>query len=203
MPCGAVLPFAGSAVPSGFLPCDGRAVSRTTYCRLFDVVGTTYGSGDGSTTFNLPDMGGRVISGVSESRDVGSTGGSDTVTLTTDQLPAHTHTGTSGAAGAHTHAVSITDPGHSHATNSTSSLGLMTSSGGTGSSDGHDTTPGEPNVQTGPTALTVSSATTGITATAAAADSHTHTFTTDATGGGEAVEVVNPYIAMTYMIKME
>ena len=63
VPTGTVLAFAGSSAPSGFLLCDGRAVSRTTYTSLFSVIGTTYGSGDGSTTFNLPDMRGRVAVG--------------------------------------------------------------------------------------------------------------------------------------------
>ena len=54
MPVGTILPFAGSSIPSGFLACNGAAVSRTTYAALFSAIGTTYGSGDGSTTFNLP-----------------------------------------------------------------------------------------------------------------------------------------------------
>ena len=56
MPVGCVIPFAGAAAPTGWLLCQGQAVSRTTYAQLFSVIGTTYGSGDGSTTFNLPDM---------------------------------------------------------------------------------------------------------------------------------------------------
>ena len=53
---GTVLPFAGTTIPDGYLACNGAAVSRTTYKKLFDVIGTTYGSGDGSTTFNLPNF---------------------------------------------------------------------------------------------------------------------------------------------------
>lgn len=63
MPVGCVIPFAGAAAPTGWLLCQGQAVSRTTYAQLFSVIGTTYGSGDGSTTFNLPDMRGRVAVG--------------------------------------------------------------------------------------------------------------------------------------------
>lgn len=63
IPAGAYLPFAGSTAPTGWLLCAGQAVSRTTYAALFAVVGTTYGIGDGSTTFNLPDLRGRVIAG--------------------------------------------------------------------------------------------------------------------------------------------
>lgn len=64
IPSGSVTEFAGSSVPSGWLFCDGSAVSRSTYSGLFTAIGTTYGAGDGSTTFNLPDSRGRVIQGV-------------------------------------------------------------------------------------------------------------------------------------------
>lgn len=53
---GTVLPFAGEAAPNGWLLCYGQAISRTTYSTLFGIIGTTYGTGDGSTTFNLPDL---------------------------------------------------------------------------------------------------------------------------------------------------
>lgn len=91
MEAGIITTFAGSTPPAGWLPCDGSAVSRTDYATLFAVVGTTYGAGDGSTTFNLPDLSGRVVIGVSGTHALGSTGGSETVTLTEDQLPAHVH----------------------------------------------------------------------------------------------------------------
>lgn len=61
MPTGTVLPYGGSSAPTGFLMCDGSAVSRTDYADLFDVIGTTYGSGDGSTTFNLPNLSTAVL----------------------------------------------------------------------------------------------------------------------------------------------
>lgn len=60
---GTVLPFAGSAAPTDWLLCYGQAVSRATYANLFAVIGTTYGAGDGSTTFNVPDLRGRVAAG--------------------------------------------------------------------------------------------------------------------------------------------
>ena len=56
LPTGAVIPFAGSTTPSGYLLCNGATVSRTTYSKLYSAIGTTYGSGDGSTTFNLPNL---------------------------------------------------------------------------------------------------------------------------------------------------
>lgn len=88
VPTGTVLAFAGSSAPSGFLLCDGRDVSRTTYATLFSVIGTTYGSGDGSTTFNLPDMRGRVAVGVdSDANLLGTIEGTKTHTLTRGEMP--------------------------------------------------------------------------------------------------------------------
>lgn len=69
-PTGVVLPFAGSAAPTGWLVCDGSAVSRTTYASLFSTISTSFGAGDGSTTFNLPDMRGRTPVGVGTGTDV-------------------------------------------------------------------------------------------------------------------------------------
>lgn len=63
LPAGLTSPYAGATAPAGWLLCDGSAVSRTTYVRLFTAIGTVYGIGDGSTTFNLPDARGRVIAG--------------------------------------------------------------------------------------------------------------------------------------------
>lgn len=90
-PAGIIMPFAGTVAPQGYLLCDGSAVDRTTYATLFGVIGTTFGAGDGSTTFNLPDLGGRVPLGASSTHMLGSTGGSETVTLTESELPAHVH----------------------------------------------------------------------------------------------------------------
>jgi microcystin-dependent protein len=96
VPAGAVTMNAGSTTPTGWLECEGQAVSRSTYADLFAAVGTTYGVGDGSTTFNLPNLQGRVPVGVdtgqTEFDALGETGGAKTHTLTTAQIPAHTHT---------------------------------------------------------------------------------------------------------------
>lgn len=103
-PAGVVLPFAGATAPTGWLLCFGQAVSRTTYATLFTTLGATYGVGDGSTTFALPDLRGRVaageddMGGTAASRlttagsgvnglALGATGGSQTHTLTDAQLP--------------------------------------------------------------------------------------------------------------------
>jgi len=104
LPSGMLAPFAITAMPSGWLLCDGREVSRTEYQDLFNAIGTSYGKGNNVTTFNLPDLRGRVVAGVDGSADrlsddwannLGGTGGADEITLTADQsgLPAHTHAG--------------------------------------------------------------------------------------------------------------
>jgi len=103
-PAGVVLPFAGSTAPTGWLLCFGQAVSRTTYAALFTALGTAYGVGDGSTTFALPDLRGRIpggkdnMGGSAASRlttagsgvdgvTLGASGGAQTHTLTNAQLP--------------------------------------------------------------------------------------------------------------------
>jgi microcystin-dependent protein len=132
MPAGAVSPFAGATAPTGWLLCGGQPVSRATYSDLFAAIGTSYGVGDGSTTFNLPDLRGRVIAGrdmdmtgvggngvqnrltsttiTSGATGLGNNGGSQTHTLSSDEsgIRSHTHsnslTGTTTfAADGHTH----------------------------------------------------------------------------------------------------
>ena len=90
MPVGCVIPFAGAAAPTGWLLCQGQAVSRTTYAQLFSVIGTTYGSGDGSTTFNLPDMRGRVAVG-SDANSPGAQRGETAHKLGISEIPSHSH----------------------------------------------------------------------------------------------------------------
>ena len=105
---GVVLPFAGSTAPTGSLLCFGQAVNRTTYAALFAIIATTYGIGDGSTTFNVPDLRGRSIAGVDNmggtaagritaagsgitGTTLGASGGTETHTLITAEMPSHTH----------------------------------------------------------------------------------------------------------------
>jgi len=107
-PSGSIMPYAGPSAPSGWLLSYGQAISRSTYSALFSAVGTTYGVGDGSTTFNVPDLRGRVVAGqddmggVSANRltnqsgglngdTLGAAGGSETHTLTIAEMPAHVH----------------------------------------------------------------------------------------------------------------
>ena len=96
---GTIVPWTVSSAPTGYLECDGSAVSRTTYSVLFGVIGTTYGAGDGSSTFALPDLKDRVIYGKSSSVSLASTGGSADATNV-----AHSHSATS----------SVSDSGHAH-----------------------------------------------------------------------------------------
>jgi microcystin-dependent protein len=101
VPTGTVSAFAGSAAPTGYLLCDGTAVNRTTYATLFGVISTTYGIGDGSTTFNLPDLRGRVVAGLGESLlgvtadslgdDNGLIASTKTHTLLEAEMPSHQH----------------------------------------------------------------------------------------------------------------
>jgi microcystin-dependent protein len=109
VPAGSVQMYAGTTEPSGWLFCYGQAISRTTYAALFAVLSTTYGAGDGSTTFNLPDIRGRVVAGqddmggssanrltLSEANGIdgdvlGGTGGHEDHTLVSSEMPSHTH----------------------------------------------------------------------------------------------------------------
>lgn len=98
LPAGVVMWYAGYTAPTGWLECDGSAVSRTTYSALYSKVGVLYGSGNGSTTFNLPNQARRTLVGrggtgtATLANSMGSIGGSETHTLTTPEIPAHTHT---------------------------------------------------------------------------------------------------------------
>ena len=86
-----------TAAPGGWLVCDGSAVSRSTYASLYAVIGTGFGSGDGSTTFNLPNFKGRIPAGYdisqTEFNSIGKIGGEKTHLQTVQEMPTHTHTG--------------------------------------------------------------------------------------------------------------
>lgn len=88
---GAIVPFAGNTIPQGYLVCDGSAVSRQTYGGLFNVIGTNFGDGDGSTTFNLPDLSGKVAIGNSLDHAFASSGGEEEHTLITNEIASHEH----------------------------------------------------------------------------------------------------------------
>ncbi len=98
VPAGTVIAYASSTVPTGFLECNGANISRSTYAQLYSALGTTWGSGDGSSTFGLPDLRGEFIRGWDNSRGIDS--GRSFATSQSDQNESHTH--------------SVTDPNHSH-----------------------------------------------------------------------------------------
>jgi microcystin-dependent protein len=182
IPIGAGLDFWGTTAPnSSFAFPVGQAVSRTTYATLFALFSTTYGTGDGSTTFNLPDLRGRVaacldnMGGTSSSRlssggmgsvcnNLGGVGGADTHTLTVDEIPSHAHANT------------LNDPGHNHSY--TAPLTQLIS--------------GASNFPAPFTQNTVATSTntTGITISNAAQ------------GGGKAHDIVQPTILCNYIIRI-
>ena len=104
-PAGMMGPYAGNVVPNGWLLADGRAVSRFAYSDLYAAIGTTWGAGNGNTTFNLPNTQDRMLIGKPSNEDVGDTGGEREHTLTSDEMPAHSH-----SAPSHSHPI----PNHSH-----------------------------------------------------------------------------------------
>ena len=90
---GMIVQWTNNSTPAGFLLCDGSAISRDDYADLFGAIGTVYGVGDGSTTFNLPDLRGRVPVGENGAtfNAIGDTGGEETHTLSTGEIPQHNH----------------------------------------------------------------------------------------------------------------
>ena len=104
IPTATIVPWSSASIPTGFLECNGQAVSRSTYAALFAIVATTYGTGDGSSTFNVPNLSDNVAVGKSNNKALGATGGANTVTstgnvggstanatLSTGQLASHNH----------------------------------------------------------------------------------------------------------------
>lgn len=181
IPVGSTIEYWGAAAPnSAFAFPYGQAISRTVYSGLFALLGTNYGSGDGTTTFNLPDLRGRVVAGVDNMGGVGAnrltsanfggnpqvlgaSGGVETVTLTTAQIPAHSHPNT------------LSDPGHTHGTNAYT---------------GASTTPGGGFQAGSNSAATVYSSTTGITINNASV------------GGGGSHTNVQPTIVANKLIRI-
>jgi len=101
VPTGAVMPFATATPPNGWLPCDGRVVSRTTYSLLFFCIGTTFGAGNGSTTFALPDLRGYFVRGSGINSD--GTAAGNFGAKQADDFKSHNHTGSTSQNGSHNH----------------------------------------------------------------------------------------------------
>ena len=165
IPTATIIPWSAASVPTGFLECNGAAVSRSTYSALFAIVGTTYGTGDGSSTFNVPNLQDNVTMGKSGTKALASTGGASTVTstgniggstanatLTTAQLASHTHT-----------------------------AGAANNTVGSGGSDQGSFVPGSNSGSTG------------------SGSGHSHNMS--ATFSGDATSVLQPYLAVIYIIK--
>lgn len=180
LPTGTILEYAGSTAPTGYLLCDGSAVSRTTYSNLFTVIGTTYGTGDGSTTFNVPNKKGRVGVGRDSSDTsfdtLGETGGEKTHTLSASEMPSHTHSVDPPSTSTNT------TGGHTHTLYKVSAFA---GGGGTGLND--------------------AASGTGVTAMGSAGD-HSHTvdigsFTSGSAGSGSAHNNLPPYAVFNYIIK--
>lgn len=186
IPTASVICFAGVNAPNGWLLCDGSEISRTEYSNLFSTIGDIYGS-TSSSTFKLPNLNKKFPMGKSDSTNLGDKGGSSSVTLTSSNMPAHSHTGSVDSSGAHNH--TITDPGHTHLWLN----GLEGDDSGSGGSNYEYTRIG------GNVADAIQKSTTGITINTNG--SHSHTFTTDSTGSGNSIDITNPYIVLNYIIR--
>lgn len=161
---GSMMMWPNNSIPAGWLKRNGAAISRTTYAALFAQLGTTYGPGDGSTTFNLPDDRGLFERGWDDARgiDTGRVLGSQQ----SGQNQSHTHTGTADSAGNHSHT------NYEMSTISGNSFGITVSSN---------------SPQSGPGGSTVPSAIT-------AAGIHTHNLTINGSGGTEARPINRAYV---------
>jgi len=138
IPTATIVPWSDSSVPSGFLECNGAAVSRSTYADLFAIVGTTYGSGDGSTTFNVPDLQDNVAVGKSGTKNLASTGGANTVTATGNVGGSTANASLSTAQlASHSHSSALVRPQPDTSAASSKPIPIGGSTGSAGSGQGH------------------------------------------------------------------
>ena len=194
VPTGSIVMWPSVAIPTDWKLCNGDAISRTTFNTLFSLIGTTFGAGDGSTTFNLPNYKNRMPYGA-DTVAVGATGGSANAIVVS-----HNHGGvTGGQSVTHTHSVSITTGGQSvqHTHDMTTYIGVNAGGGGTayvGNNSGGGT--GSPET-TSVNSVDHSHAVSGTTATNSV--DHTHTIATDGASGTNAN--LPPYLGINFIIK--
>jgi microcystin-dependent protein len=172
IPTATIVPWSDSSVPTGFLECNGAAVSRSTYSALFAIVGTTYGAGDGSSTFNVPDLQDNVPVGKSNNKALASTGGANTV-ASTGNVGGSTANATlsTGQLASHSHSVPRDGP-----TNDPASGNLGRAKFGQNAGPGNFNSGG-----------------------AGSGQGHSHNMS--ATFSGDATSVLQPYLAIIYIIK--
>lgn len=190
IPTGSIQAFSVTTPPTGWLLCDGAAVSRSTYATLFSLIGTVYGTGNGSTTFNVPNLKGKVIVGLDGSQTefdaMAETGGEKTHVLTEGELAAHTH-----VQDAHTH----TQNSHNHTQDAHNhSVPTWLNSGGGGGT----TRAYAPDGGSSSTATTGNATATNQAATATNQDA---TATNQSTGSDTAHNNLQPYMVLEYIIK--
>lgn len=199
MVTGSIVMFAGSSAPSGWLICDGSAVSRSSYPELFEVIQTTYGAGDGSTTFNLPDLKGRVLVGPSPDIALHSTGGEEAHSLSSGEIPTHSHTvGTHG----HTNGITVTTPNLSHSVTQaafTYNKPNMTRVIGTGTGNTYAAFLSTVDAERVTDASIGDHAETDCTVTGSISDCSN--FDTETEGEGNGHSNMQPFITMNYIIK--
>jgi microcystin-dependent protein len=209
VPAGSIIMFAGYTGPAGYFFCNGQAVSRYVYTDLFTAIGTTYGPGDGVSTFNLPNMKGYVPICMNTSHtgfaSLGQTGGEERHTLTLQEMPTHLHSGPTDLAGSHNHTGTTSTGGnHTHTSNAIGGQGNygLAIADGTNTAVSVDASAGELNLWTVPGALTINS--NGDHThdfTTSTIGNHVHELTTTTSGGNDAHNNLQPYIVVNYLIK--
>lgn len=200
VPAGSIICYSGQNVPQGWLFCNGQAISRTTYHKLFNTIGTIYGTGNGTTTFNLPNLQDRFPMGKGSS-SLGVIGGANSVTLTSDKIPSHSHTATVSSNGEHSHTGSTNTTGnHNHgyadAYFAENTGGGQNVFGTRASTDNDNDYFYRPNSGTG------YSGDHSHTLTTDTEPAHTHTVTIENTGtSNPTIDITNKYITLNYIIR--